>query len=179
MRQIIAIYASAPRSGKSTIASILDKKYGFKVISFAAPIKYTNAYLLTLLGHSEGEAYRLTHTDKEEMIPELGVTSRYIQQKLGTDWGRNMIADDFWVKIAQVRIRKHERCVIDDLRHPNEALMIRKLGGRIWRVERDSVSCNETHESEGLLDNMEFDETILNNSCLDNLEQVVASLIEN
>lgn len=179
MRQLIAIYASAPRSGKSTIASILDKKHNFKVISFAAPIKYTNAYLLTKLGYSESEAYRLVHVDKEEMIPELGVTSRYIQQKLGTDWGRNMIADDFWVKIAQVRIRKHERCVIDDLRHTNEALMIRKLGGEIWRVQRDSASYNGMHKSEGLLDNMEFDKIILNNSCLDNLEQLVASLIEN
>lgn len=179
MKQLIAIYASAPRSGKSTIASILNKKHGFKVISFAAPIKYTNAYLLMKLGYSEAEAYRLAYTDKEEVIPELGVTSRYIQQKLGTDWGRNMIADDFWIQIAKVNILMNERCVVDDLRHPNEALMIRGLGGKIWRVQRDSALYSGMHKSEGLLDNMEFDKTILNDSCLDSLEQVVASLIEN
>lgn len=106
--KLVAIYSSAPRSGKSTVASILDKKHGFKVISFAAPVKYISAYLLTKIGYSHSEAFRLAHVDKEDLIPELGVTSRYIQQRIGTDLGRHMIADDLWLKIAKVSILKHE-----------------------------------------------------------------------
>jgi hypothetical protein len=56
-----------------------------------------------------------------------GITPRRLMTSLGTDWGRNMIGDDLWLRMAdywlQLQRRFSARVVILDVRFENEAAM--------------------------------------------------------
>lgn len=86
---------------------------------------------------------------KEEVIPWLGVTGRQMLQRLGTEFGR-ALADDIWVKIAESDLAKNDSIpiIFDDVRFPNEAEMIRRRGGQVWRLARAGIVSNDNHSSE-------------------------------
>jgi hypothetical protein len=55
------------------------------------------AVLLQANGMSSDMITRYLEGDlKEQLIPELGVTSRYAQITIGTEWGRKLIGEDLW-----------------------------------------------------------------------------------
>lgn len=131
--------------GKSTYASFLAGKNGH-VFSFATPLKsmltsvFPNEYVLK---------------KKDEKIPYFDVTARYLLQTLGTEWGRNMVDQNIWIKLLRVRLIEHltdsvvTPLVVDDLRFDNEAEMIRELGGEVWQLDRRSFTASEDkHVSE-------------------------------
>jgi len=98
---------------------------------------------------------------KDEIIPWLGVTGRHLMQTAGTEWGRNLVHPDFWVRLAQRRIQTQpdKRIVFDDVRFDNEARMICGLGGVIIGIRRDFPTlrgqmnhASEVGVSEGLVD---------------------------
>ena len=117
--------------------------------------------------------FRYVYSDKEAIIPELGVSARHMMQTLGTEWGRACIHPDFWVMIARAETRRiladGRSVVIDDVRFPNEAAMIRDLGGELWRIERPGIAYNGDHESEGGLDDITPDRVIVNDGSIDQL----------
>lgn len=59
-------------------------------------------------------------------------------QTLGTEWGRDILGSDFWIRLWRARVEQvaseGKRVVVDDLRFPNEAKAIRQLGGDIYRL---------------------------------------------
>jgi hypothetical protein len=59
--------------------------------------------------------------------------------------------------------------VIDDVRFPNEAAMIRELGGELWRIERPGIAYDGDHESEGGLEDITPDRVIVNDGSIDQL----------
>lgn len=132
--------------GKSTYASFLAGKTGH-VFSFATPLKS----MLTAVFPNE---YVLKK--KDEKIPYFDVTARYLLQTLGTEWGRNMVDQNIWIKLLRVRLIEHltdsavTPLVVDDLRFDNEAEMIRELGGEVWHLDRRSFKPdnNDNHVSE-------------------------------
>ncbi len=71
---------------------------------------------------------------------KFGKSIRFMAQTLGTEWGRNLIADDVWVLLAKENITKlknsGKNVVITDCRFDNEADMIHELGGIIIKIER-------------------------------------------
>jgi hypothetical protein len=77
--------------------------------------------------------------EKEVAIPGLGcATPRFLMQTLGTEWGRNAVDPDLWVKHMRLRlgdILQITDVVIDDVRFENEATMIRDMGGKIIHVQ--------------------------------------------
>jgi len=68
--------------------------------------------------------------------------------------------------------------VIDDVRFPNEAEMIRRLGGELWLVDRPNVVYEGDHASEGALADVVPDAVINNSGSLEQLREVVAALLE-
>ena len=40
---------------------------------------------------------------KEAVIPHLGKSPRQMLQSLGTEWGRGMVHDEIWIRIAMER----------------------------------------------------------------------------
>ena len=132
--------------GKSTYAEKLSEEFGYKVISMATPIR---EMLRPLLSHfTEDPDDYLIH-DKSAEVPGLGISARKLLQTLGTEWGRKL-RPTIWVMCAENIIKTTEgQVVIDDVRFDNEAKMIRKLDGEVWRMSREGFKpLKDSHVSE-------------------------------
>jgi len=164
-------------SGKDSVSAILSRRHGFAAISFAGPI-YRAVSEITGLPPA-----RLKDRDqKERPIPWIGKSPRELLQTLGTEWGRNMVREDIWVRIAMWRASEHERegrhVAITDVRFANEAEAIRHAGGYVWRVERPGAGLAGAaggHSSElGIPDRL-VNQVVRNAGSLDDLEEAVNS----
>jgi hypothetical protein len=169
--RLIGLYSPAPGCGKSTVANLLIEH---QRMAFAAPLKRAVSNMLIDLGLP---SFHYVYTDKEAIIPELGVSARHMMQTLGTEWGRACIHPDFWVMIARANVQPIMNdggsVVIDDVRFPNEAAMIRDLGGELWRIERSGVSYDGSHGSEGGLEDITPDRVIVNDGTIDQLKEKI------
>lgn len=138
--RVVALTGAAG-SGKSTAADYLIRHHGYERVKFAGPLKD----MMRAIGLGDEQ---IEGGEKEEPNNLLcGKTPRYAMQTLGTEWGRNCMGDDFWVKLWRSRAAQHSRVVVDDLRFPNEAEAVRSLGGVIVKLEgRGGIAGG--HESE-------------------------------
>lgn len=133
-------------AGKTLSATIVSSHFGGYVrMSFADPIR---DMLLSLGITREDMSER-----KNQPHPLLcGRTPRYALQKLGTEWGRDLIGGDIWASAALNRAaRAHEfndLVVFDDVRFGNEAYAIRRAGGIIIEVSRPGLPPRMDHASE-------------------------------
>jgi hypothetical protein len=127
-------FAGPAGVGKTTAACIVTADFPrYKRLSFADPIR---SMLLALGLTHEALAER-----KHDPHPLLcGQTPRFAMQRLGTEWGRNTIGPDIWLRAAEHRIKQlhsqWDNVVIDDVRFDNEALLIAELGGVVVRLHR-------------------------------------------
>jgi hypothetical protein len=176
MTRLIGLYSHAPGSGKSTVANML---WNYKKLSFADPLRKFSAQILSSLGYNGLACLR---DKKEEKIAELGVSPRQMMQTLGTEWGRSCIHPDLWIMVAagtvEEQLKRGRNVVIDDVRFPNEAKMIRKFGGELWLIDRPRVVYEGGHSSEGALIDVLPDEVVHNSGSLGHLREVVTGLLE-
>ncbi len=85
-------FAGPATSGKDTACDYLANAYFFTQYSFAAPTKRALMAMFSLsMAHVGGDL-------KEVDVDWLGKSPRQLLQTLGTEWGRNQIGDDIWVK---------------------------------------------------------------------------------
>jgi hypothetical protein len=63
----------------------------------------------------------------------------------------------------------HPCVVVDDVRFPNEAQLIKSMGGQLWRIERPGLTDATGHSSEGGLADWEFDRVIVNDGTVEDL----------
>lgn len=116
-------------------------------------------------------------TRKEEIIPALGVSPRHMMQTLGTEWGRDLINRDIWITMAKHRLlQAGEGMVIPDVRFNDEAAWIRKAGGRVVHLLRNSVTPVKEHSSEAGVTILPEDLVLLNNGSLEDLQFAVRSI---
>ena len=172
-------------SGKSTLAQLLDD-HGWRRMNFAEPIKNMLRTLLYSchISIEETEA-RLFGSRKEEEIPGLGVSSRRLMQFIGTEGGRGA-HPDLWLRAMEMRLANATgKVVIDDVRMDNEAEMIHRLGGKVYRIERSGGAKVEAHASEAGVASALIDGVVVNDSgkedMLDELTRamVLASVNDN
>lgn len=113
-------------------------------------------------------------------------TPRKMLQTLGTEWGRNMIHPDIWVNsmmslYEQSRVNgsngNYPDWLMPDVRFPNEAKAIKDRGGILIKVVRPGADTGD-HVSEVLVDTIEADYTIINDSTLKVLEEKTHQLIK-
>lgn len=159
-------FAGKAGSGKDTIAEVIEQ-YGLtrnRIIwkfAFAEALKHI---CVALFDHITVEdLYK--RKIKEQIIDEdyfKDFTWRRFLQKLGTEAFRNIICDDFWIRIICVKIknslttkltiRQPHYILFTDVRFNNEIQFIRELGGKIYFLRRDigaGLSGQEsTHASE-------------------------------
>ena len=170
-------------SGKDTFADILSTERGYFKFKLATPIKTTVAHLMAaLIGApstaTKYEAFMEDRWRKEmDFIPfSCDVTLRRCMQLFGTEFGRDILGKDIWVKSLLHRINKTlcDYVVISDVRYVNEAEALSNAGAYIIRIVRDvpklDGEANE-HASETDVDNIIADHTILNNGSLDDLRK--------
>lgn len=152
------------QSGKDTMAELLCFNYEYERRAFADPMRHALAILNPKLDSITRVADLVDDYGWE--IAKKNPEVRRLLQVLGTDVGRRLMGDDVWVKMAMRDLRQGDRIVISDVRFPNEADAIKKLGGKIVRINRLNTQAVNPHPSEHAMDNYEFDKVINNNSTL-------------
>lgn len=148
-------------SGKTEAAKYLAQHKGYTWIKFAQPLKD----MLYAIGLNEREI----EGDKKELPCKIlgGKTPRFAMQTLGTEWGRKIMGEDFWVNIWERRCQEYismpGQCIVaDDCRFPNEVAAIRKLGGVIVRMDRPGRKSMSRHESESGIEYLPSDMCYMN-----------------
>lgn len=174
---IIGLYSPAPQSGKTAVANLLAQE-GFRLLSFATPLKRMACEFLTALGYREDEAARLVWVDKSFVVPEVGCSVRKILQTLGTEWGRERLGGDVWVRCWEAQASRYDRVITDGVRFLNEAQAVKAKGGQMWKIVRPSATHDGSHVSEGGLDDWDgFDAVIQNDGSLSDLHAKVLALL--
>jgi hypothetical protein len=164
------------RSGKDTIADYLVDVEGYTKVSFAQPMKEAMYRLNPRITVNEvvNTALRVgIDVYGWDGLKERSPDIRGLLQRFGTEIGREMFGENFWVDYALNSIEDGSKVVFSDVRFPNEADAIRQLGGKVYRVERQGVEAANDHISEHALDKYKFDGIINNNGTIQGLQQNV------
>lgn len=163
-RRIIGI-AGRAGAGKNTVADMIP---GAAVFGFADPL-YEG--LAAMLGVPE-DMLR-SRRSKESPLKWLGKSPRELMQTLGTEWGRGMVAQDIWLRIAEQRIETYGGTIVfSDVRFDNEAEWIRNQGGEVWLVDRGQEA-RHTHSSEAGISPHLIDRVIDNRGTLEQTRMLV------
>ena len=162
------------QSGKDSTAELLCLNYDYERRAFADPIRHAMMRLNPKLDSITRLAEHVDDYgwDVAKHNPEV----RRLLQVFGTEVGRKMFGDDVWIKLALRDLRPEDRIVISDVRFPNEAEAIKKLGGSVWRINRHNHSAINGHASEHAMDNYMFNHVIYNDGTLDDLSDEVFML---
>lgn len=176
MVKLIGLYSPVPGSGKSEAAKVLHGQ-GYGIEPFASTLKRMVVPLLKDLGLSAAAIDDRLSTGKELPLEELdGLPLRRILQTLGTDWGRQMVHRDLWLRCWSGRVRPQLRAggavVADDVRFPEEAALVEALGGVMWQISRPAAALSwqrseaPPHASEGALEHWPFARRLINDGDL-------------
>ena len=136
--------------GKTFAATHLAASFGYSRVRFAGPLKA----MCKALGMTDAE---IDGPAKEQSCDLLGGrTPRWAMQTLGTEWGRDLIDPDLWVRAWERQalsfLDAGDPVVVDDVRFANEAAAIWQRGGVLIRLDRAGAgrSAGEGHASERL-----------------------------
>jgi dephospho-CoA kinase len=169
--------------GKSTVANIL-KDNDYTELSFASPVKD----IALILGFDYNDVYG-TQEDKLKINKFWGVSGREFMQKFATDIMRNELnkhidmnldGKTIWVRLCEKKIidllNQNKKILVSDGRFPDEIDMIKKLGGKIIRINRKTIYKNH-HESESYIDKLKEDFIIENNGTLLDLTSNIKKIL--
>lgn len=196
-------------SGKDTAAQALIREEGFTKFAFADALKDTLAAMFcwdrkALEGVTpESRQWRESvDTWWAERLDIPHFTPRFAMTHVGTEVLRKHFHDDMWLANIERRIElsNADRVIITDCRFPNEAEMIRRMGGRFVRIfkgpvpefwaitSRDAMRdpreyeeikhymtthFPDIHESEWGWNHIDVDRTILNNYGIGELQSTM------
>lgn len=146
--------AGPARVGKDTAADyLIGRLPHYGKASFADPIK-------AMLAEGLGLDCNQLHGDRKgEADPRYECTPRHIMQTLGTEWGRQLIHPDVWVRAMAPRV-KGRRVIIADVRFPNEAAFVRERGVLVHLEGRGGIEGG--HRSEQPLERLPGDLVVRN-----------------
>lgn len=167
------------RAGKDTIADHLVKKHGYVKMSFADPMRKALYLLNPRIQVAELNNVPLAAAVDGMGWEHLKVESpdiRPLMQRLGTEVGRHLFGETFWVDLAMRQVEQHENIVFADCRFQNEANAIKAAGGTVIRVNRPGFEAANDHISEHDLDDFSFDEILTNSGDISDLNKQVSSL---
>jgi hypothetical protein len=121
---------------------------------------------------------------RETVLPEFGFSPREAMQKLGTEWGRDVMHKDLWVLIANQNLRKLESAekppvgvVVSDVRFPNEVNWIRDNGGEVWHIERPGLAAADAHASEVGVERQAHDIVLYNTGTAEGIQQAAQIIV--
>lgn len=169
--------AGRAQVGKDTVGARLCDTHGLRRLAFADPIKDMVAAMLGM------ERHVLDAYPKEMELPYLGVSPRALYQTLGTEWGRETIGRDVWLKLAGRQWllaccdSSFVGMVITDVRMSNEAAWVRAAGGVVVHIERTAATPVRAHISEMPLPVLNGDYRLTNNGTVDELYRRLDDLI--
>lgn len=165
-------FTGRANSGKDAAADALVKNHNFKARPFAYPMKEA---CKAIFGWDDSILYG---QDKEEVDTFFGVSPREALQTLGTEWGRNMINKDLWLKSMEKFIRSNKLVVVPDVRMDNEAELIRSMGGVVIEVARPAIKNVREHASEKGINRDLIDATLYNTGTLESLGRAATAILD-
>lgn len=185
---LIGLYSSVPGSGKTEAAKVLWS-LGYSIEPFAKTLKQMVVPLLRDLGLSDAAIHDRLSTGKELPLEELdGLPLRRLLQTIGTDWGRELIHPELWLRCWSGRVKPQlaagQPVVVDDVRFPEEAALVEELGGVMWQITRPQALRQweraqvQAHASEGALERWPFAKRLVNDGDLTAWQQQVQCAVE-
>lgn len=173
-------------NGKSSVADYIINKYGYTRYAFADPMKEA---VKVIFDFSDEQ---LNGDLKELIDTRWGISPRQAMQTFATELCQfdlikylpalEPIGRKIWVHRFKMWYEKNKEknIIISDLRFEHEAEVIKELGGCIWSVERPQLfNVIDNHSSENSLPESYFDERIINDLSLADLNVKVDLLIKN
>lgn len=117
---------------------------------------------------------------KEEILPLLGVSPRYLAQTLGTEWGRDLVHPQIWVLIAELILVRKGALIVPDVRFENEAKWIWDQGGILIHIERpgQEIIKENGHSSEAGFDDKYITDRIVNDGTICDLVEKGREILE-
>ena len=165
-------FADALKEAACRLLNIeLDTLEKYKALEDIAEIKISGKGTYAPHGMEELDVAIHHHT---------GVSVRNFLQRLGTEVGRDMFGENFWISQALPPTYNHvgKIVVVTDCRFENEVAWIKyHFKGMIWKVERPGLSEDDGHVSEANIDLDFIDLTINNNAGLDALRLQVENVL--
>lgn len=169
------------QSGKDTVANYLVEYYGYSRIAFADPLRQAVYKLNPRIDVGDMRGVYLANAVDNLGWDRVKVESeqaRELLQRMGTEVGREMFGQNFWVDYAMREVSKSDKVVFTDVRFPNEYESIKERGGLVWRIERPGIVAVNNHISETAMDSVEVDKIILNNSTPGSLHETLDYLMQ-
>lgn len=174
---------TAPRGAGKDTAGLTFSELGYVQIAFADPIKRAVEAMFDLCPEVWDDRQLKEQTlHQSGLIPGFHFSPRYLAQTIGTEWGREIITPDIWVRAVErklhVQARQHgvQKFVITDVRFSNEAEWIRSLAGRVVEIERPGYAWNADHASEAGPDDQLIDHTLPNAGTLTELRHATMAV---
>lgn len=172
------------RSGKDSSGNYMIAKYNYTRYAFADPIKDIIKIMFDFNTKQLNE-------DKEIIDERWNISPREILQKFGTDICRNDLKEyipnikldneTLWIKLFRFFYEKNKDkdIVVTDVRFLDEINIIKSLGGKIIKINRNNV-LYDSHSSECNIDNYSkdlIDYHIDNNYTYDDLYSQIDTLL--
>lgn len=164
---ILLAISGKKRSGKNTIA---------KLIAQQTPLRC--------------EEFAFADALKQEVASACGIDVRFIEdhkdifrialQWWGTDFRRTFKGQDYWCKQLLVKTLKStaDIALVTDCRFVDEADCMRRIDGKVIRVNNPHPTTYDSHKSEIDLDSYKFDYTISNDSSIESLAAKVKLMLQ-
>jgi hypothetical protein len=173
--------------GKDTVAEHLVEQ-GFTRIGFADKMKEAIANLFDITieqvdGWKNREHYIpvLVQIQFADGTIQTRMEWREFLQRFGTEMGRKTFGEDFWVSRWMQYLDPddiYKDIVVPDVRFPNEAKWIKKLGGHMVGIYRPGYE-PDGHVSEERLSERLIDATIVNNGTIEEMNTLADAIVAN
>jgi hypothetical protein len=196
--RIIALTGPAG-AGKDSVADALHHLAGFQRVAFAGalyaevciafgvPLKYLQTRetkelpmpALALMQSYDQRFVRAVLARNPDTCVTTARSPRWVMQQWGTEYRRAQ-DPEYWTRRVERVIdqSKAKFIVITDVRFENEAQLVQRLGGTLWRVERPGHGVTTDHASDTTGAEWPCSAVILNDGDLDDLRLSVAQALE-
>lgn len=168
-------------SGKSEAAKYLVEEHGYMVAKFAAPLKDMLKAYYKSQGVFGTELERRIEGDLKEAPCKYlnGLTPRHAMQTLGTEWGRNCMGGDFWIRAWERQVDLIPgKAVADDCRFDNEATAIHLNGGKVIKLKPAVRRRNKSkHVAEAGISEKLVDATVVNDGTILDLQKKIGAVV--
>lgn len=168
MKPLLIGLTGRARSGKTTAAEYLVGTYLLEHYAFADPLR-DGLMAIFNLDPTDFEGDR-----KEQPLAWLERSPRQLMQSMGTEWARNTVHPDIWVKLAAQNLDYMTNAlgavlgfVVSDVRFENEAHLIRRRGGTVIHIARNDAQAVNPHISEAGVGVRKDDLILRNNGTID------------
>ncbi len=173
--------------GKDTVARICAARFRFERLAFADGVREALLAVDPIVALPSPDNLSRSHARLAEVVEAFGWEQakreipevRRLQQRVGTDMGRDQLGEDVWVDRALTKLASlGERVVVTDVRFPNEAHALREIGAHVVRITRPGFGPLNGHVSEIALDGWKYDAVLDNDGTVADLEVAVGRLVE-